>query len=194
LANQKECIPEPKAKNLMIWIPLRDDLLIKTKDEKYPEFSGLPLDVVNSNGLKLSQSGVNFESLDLAKGLDFAAKNSTDSFLNLNCKAWSFIINFTSPLQNSGNKVLVASKNGYAFIYIDSNSMLGTYHANTFHSSSFNMSKLKNGNHQLVAVGVNKKTLFYMDGVYVGKSAYQVMDNVISIGNLENKTVFHFVW
>ncbi len=94
------------------------------------------------------------------------------------------------PLANTGgagnwNTLVRGTANHHIIFNNDgTNKYLGTYNSG-FYSSGFNINQLSAGWHHIAAVGTGGSTLFYVDGVYVGKAAMQCTDNLVAIGNYQ---------
>ena len=94
------------------------------------------------------------------------------------------------PLPNTGgagnwNTLIRGTNHHHIIVNNDgTNKFLGTY-LGGFQSSGFNTNLLAAGWHHITAVGSGGSTSFYIDGVYVGKSASQPTDNIVCIGNYQ---------
>jgi VWFA-related protein len=99
--------------------------------------------------------------------------------------AWSIETWFKYPLSSASSWNTLTrsgSVTDHQVIVQRSSMLLGTY-GGSFYSCGFNMASLIPGWHHLVAVGTMHSTIFYLDGQYVGTSAYKSESDIRSIGN-----------
>lgn len=116
---------------------------------------------------------------------------SLDTQIDLD-EAWTLAARFKMPLATGTWKTLFRGKSSDYQIIVDANQNLGAYldFNGGFYSSGFDMSVLSDGWHQLVAVGNNGETEYFVDGVSVGTIAAKSTSDVYFIGNKSSSQQF----
>ncbi len=99
---------------------------------------------------------------------------------------WTISVSFNDLFLNNNLWNTLTRGTDHQVIFHSSTGELGTWD-NTggtgFHGSGFFASSIGDGWHDLVAVGENGTTTFYIDGVEVGSIDYQSTDTIVTVGN-----------
>ncbi len=106
---------------------------------------------------------------------------------------WTISVRFQDLfLNNNLWNTLTRGSSDHQVIFHNSTGELGTYNngAATFQGSGFFASSITDGWHDLVAVGENGTTTFYLDGVEVGTSNFQSTSDITTIGNWQSNQPF----
>nr|WP_246506578.1 Ig-like domain-containing protein [Kistimonas asteriae] len=102
---------------------------------------------------------------------------------------WTISVSFNDLFLDNGLWNTLSRGTDHQVIFHKDTGELGTWD-NTggtgFNGSGYFASSIGDGWHDLVAVGENGTTTFYIDGVEVGTSDYQATDNIASVGNYLN--------
>ncbi len=152
-----------------------------------PSVSASSTSVCATSTVTLSVTGMApaGQSANCANSTDYVNVSSVPIGSNWTIMGW---VKF--PLPNTGgagNWNTLVRGTSYHHIICNNdgtNKYLGSY-VGGFQSSGFNVNQLSAGWHHIAAVGSGGGTGFYVDGVFVGRSASQATDNIVAIGNYQ---------
>ena len=141
------------------------------------------------------QSGVQLEE-DADQG-NVMRFDHTDDYLALDSdyevgSAWTISVNFKNPMPVNGYSMLVRNNASDGHVVIGSDGELGVLDrepSNTTIGSGYNIVDNSSSDewHNLVAIGANGETRFYIDGIHVGTSAYQSTESIRNIGGDDSR-------
>ncbi|HLP22276.1 MAG TPA: LamG-like jellyroll fold domain-containing protein, partial [Chitinophagales bacterium] len=151
--------------------------------------------VATSNTSPCSSGTVTFTLSGMAPGGNYLDCSASAAYLNVSPNPvvgsnWTLQAWVQFPLPNTGgagnwNTLYRGTAAHHVIVSNDgTNKYLGV-HNGVFNSSGFKVNTLAAGWHHVAAVGTGGTTSFYIDGIYVGKSAAQCTDNIVAIGNYQ---------
>lgn len=163
LCSAKEIIPEPQSEHLKLWLKIDGKTLVCEKDEKYPKFKPLSIDV-KLDGVELDKNNI---------GIQFSEKYQYCTFekssIKLPTHGYTISCFFMAPFKSDKNWKTLTRGSSHDFqVIISKEGELGLY--NNFSDRGFlpcgyNVKNLKKGPHHLCSIAANNVTSFYIDGI-----------------------------
>ncbi|GAA4652839.1 VCBS domain-containing protein [Kistimonas scapharcae] len=150
-------------------------------------------DIANDtrNEIQGTSQGVE-QATDVDRGEVAQFDGSTHEYIQLDPaydlgSEWTISVSFNDLfLDNNLWNTLTRGNNDHQIIFHNTTGELGTFDnagGTGFHGSGYFASSIGDGWHDLVAVGENGTTTFYIDGVEVGSSDFQSTADIVTVGN-----------